>query len=111
MTRTKGRPINWQDWSPDGRRIMFLNDDNGDENLHLFAADPHTGELRDLTPFGKTRVEMVRWSHVVPDRVAIRMNDRDVRWFDVYLLDLVSGERTLIWVTTSNSALSASTGS
>jgi Tol biopolymer transport system component len=35
VTRTKGRPINWQDWSPDGRYIMFLNDENGDENLRM----------------------------------------------------------------------------
>ncbi len=51
VTRTKGRPINWQDWSPDGRHIMFLNDENGDENLHLFVVDPRNCELRDLTPF------------------------------------------------------------
>jgi dipeptidyl aminopeptidase/acylaminoacyl peptidase len=97
VTRTKGRPINWQDWSPDGRRIMFLNDENGNENLHLFAADPQTAELRDLTPSAKTRVEMVRWSYLAPDKVAIRMNERDVRWFDVFLLDLMTGERTLLW--------------
>jgi len=100
VTRTKGRPINWQDWSPDGRRIMFLNDENGDENLHLFAADPATGELRDLTPSTKTRVELVRWSHLVPDKVAIRTNERDVRWFDTFLIDLVTGERTLVWENT-----------
>jgi acylaminoacyl-peptidase len=100
VTRTKGRPINWQDWSPDGRRIMFLNDENGDENLHLFATDPRTSELRDLTPFAKTRVELVRWSHLVPDKVAIRTNERDVRWFDTFLIDLVTGERTLVWENT-----------
>jgi hypothetical protein len=36
--------------SPDGRHIMFLNDENGDENLHLFVVDPASCELRDLTP-------------------------------------------------------------
>ena len=55
VTRTRGRPINWQDWSPDGRYIMFLNDENGDENLHLFVVDPHTCELRDLTPLANIR--------------------------------------------------------
>ena len=79
---------------------MFLNDENGDENLHLFAADPADGELRDLTPFGKSRVERVRWSHLVPDKVAIRTNERDPRWFDTLLIDLVTGERTLIWENT-----------
>ena len=40
VTRTKGRPINWHAWSPDGRYIMFLSDENGDENQHLFVVDP-----------------------------------------------------------------------
>ena len=51
VTRTKGRPINWQDWSPDGRFIMFILDENGDENFHFFVVDPKTQDLRDLTPF------------------------------------------------------------
>jgi dipeptidyl aminopeptidase/acylaminoacyl peptidase len=97
VTRTKGRPINWQDWSPDGRYIMFLNDENGDENLHLFVVDPRSPELRDLTPFANVRAIPTYWSHVVPDKIAINLNDRDPRWHDVFLLDLATGERSLVW--------------
>ena len=97
VTRTKGRPINWQDWSPDGRHIMFLNDENGDENLHLFAVDPRTAELRDLTPFANIRAMPARWSSIVPDKIAVYLNDRDPRWHDVYHLDLATGQRSLVW--------------
>jgi len=97
VTRTKGRPINWQDWSPDGRYIMFLNDENGDENLHLFVVDPRDCELRDLTPFANIRALPAYWSHVTPDKIAINLNDRDPRWHDVFLLDLATGQRSLIW--------------
>jgi len=97
VTRTKGRPINWQDWSPDGRYIMFLNDENGDENLHLFVVDPHSLELRDLTPFANVRAIPTYWSQIVPGKIAINLNDRDPRWHDVFLLDLATGERSLIW--------------
>lgn len=97
VTRTKGRPINWQDWSPDGRYIMFLNDENGNENLHLFVVDPRDRELRDLTPFANIRAMPTYWSHVTPDRIAINLNDRDPRWHDVFLLDPASGQRSLIW--------------
>jgi dipeptidyl aminopeptidase/acylaminoacyl peptidase len=97
VTRTRGRPINWQDWSPDGRYIMFLNDENGDENLHLFVVDPTSSELRDLTPLANIRALPIYWSHVRPDRIAINLNDRDPRWHDTFLLDLSTGERTLIW--------------
>jgi dipeptidyl aminopeptidase/acylaminoacyl peptidase len=97
VTRTNGRPINWHDWSPDGRYIMFLNDENGDENLHLFVVDPATCELRDLTPFANIQAMPTHWSRITPDKIAISLNDRDPRWHDVYLLDLATGQRTLIW--------------
>jgi dipeptidyl aminopeptidase/acylaminoacyl peptidase len=97
VTRTRGRPINWQDWSPDGRYIMFLNDENGDENLHLFVVDPTSCELRDLTPFTNIRAIPTYWSHVTPDKIAINLNDRDPRWHDVFLLDLTTGKRSLVW--------------
>lgn len=97
VTRTKGRPINWQDWSPDGRYIMFLNDENGDGNLHLFVADPHSSEPRDLTPFAGIRTIPSLWSHIVPDKIALSLNDRDARWHDLFLIDLATGQRSLIW--------------
>jgi acylaminoacyl-peptidase len=76
---------------------MFLNDESGDENLHLFAVDSSTCELRDLTPFANIRAMPTHWSHIRPDRVAILLNDRDPRWHDVFLLDLATGRRDLIW--------------
>jgi dipeptidyl aminopeptidase/acylaminoacyl peptidase len=97
VTRTKGRPINWHDWSPDGRFIMFLNDENGDENFHLFVVNPQTCELRDLTPFPKVRAIATQWSHIVPDKIALTLNDPDARYPDLFTLDLASGERSLIW--------------
>jgi dipeptidyl aminopeptidase/acylaminoacyl peptidase len=97
VTRTKGRPITWQDWSPDGRYIMFLNDENGDENLHLFVVDPSNCELRDLTPLANIRAMPTYWSRFIPEKIAVSLNDRDPRWHDVYLLDLATGQRSLLW--------------
>lgn len=97
VTRTKGRPITWQAWSPDGRYIMFLNDENGDENLHLFVVDPTSCELRDLTPLANIRAVPTFWSHITPGKIAINLNDRDRRWNDVFQLDLATGGRSLVW--------------
>ena len=33
VTRTKGRPINWQDWTPDGRYFVFRSRREGISNL------------------------------------------------------------------------------
>ena len=97
VTRTTGRPINWQDWTADGRFLMFLNDETGDENHHLFVVDPMTCALRDLTPLANVNVELSMWSPDAPGDVAVKINDRDVRWHNLYRIDLATGRRTLIW--------------
>jgi acylaminoacyl-peptidase len=100
VTRTKGRPINWQNWSADGRFLMFLNDETGDENHHLFVVDPTTHAMRDLTPLANISAQLSMWSLEAPGDVAVRINDRDARWHDLYRIDLSTGQRTLIWENT-----------
>jgi dipeptidyl aminopeptidase/acylaminoacyl peptidase len=100
VTRTTGRPINWQDWSADGRFLMFLNDESGDENHHLFVVDPKTLALRDITPLANVSVQLSLWSLDAPGDVAVKINDRDARWHDLYRIDLATGQRTLIWENT-----------
>ena len=39
--------------------ILFINDKGGDENFLLYGVDIATGEQRTLTPFEKTRVQIV----------------------------------------------------
>jgi acylaminoacyl-peptidase len=97
LTRTQGRPINWHDWSPDARFVLFLNDENGDENHHLYAVDPLSATLRDLTPFDKVRAQPAFYSHVVRDAITVGINNRDERWHDLYRIDVATGQRTLIW--------------
>ena len=93
VTRTKGRPINWQDWSADSRFLMFLNDETGDENHHLFVVDPVTHVLRDVTPLANISVQLSLWSLDAPGDVAVRINDRDTRWHDLYRIELATGRR------------------
>ena len=100
VTRTKGRPINWQDWSADGRFLMFLNDETGDENQHLFVVDPTTHAMRDLTPLANISAQLSLWSLDAPGDVAVKINDRDARWHDIYRIDLATGQRSLIWENT-----------
>jgi hypothetical protein len=72
--------------------------------MHLFAVDPLARDLRDLIPLPEVTAHLGNSSHVVPGRVALLLNDRDRRWHDVYSLDPVTGERTLIWENTQNLA-------
>jgi dipeptidyl aminopeptidase/acylaminoacyl peptidase len=90
------RPIRHAVWSPDGARVLYLQDAGGDENFHLFAADPQGGAAPvDLTPSENTRVELLAIDPQRPERVLIATNQRDPRVFDVYALDPRSGEAAL----------------
>ena len=96
LTRMAGRPPTWHDWSADGRFVLFLKDENGDENFRLFAVEAETGEWRDLTPLPKVAVQVLLCSPDLPGRILIGLNDRDPRRHDVWSLDLTSGARDLV---------------
>jgi dipeptidyl aminopeptidase/acylaminoacyl peptidase len=90
------RPIRHAIWSPGGERVLFLQDTGGDENFHLYAADPNGGAAaEDLTARAGTRVMVQAIDPHRPDRVLIAWNRRDARVFDVYALDPRTGESVL----------------
>jgi dipeptidyl aminopeptidase/acylaminoacyl peptidase len=94
LTAETKRPIRTYFWSPDSRQILFINDKGGDENFLLYGVDVTSGAQRALTPFEKTRVNIVAVSNHVKDRILIGVNNRDPKWHDVYSLDLASGRLT-----------------
>jgi dipeptidyl aminopeptidase/acylaminoacyl peptidase len=97
LTDEKTRPIRSYFWSPDSASLLFVNDKGGDENFLLYGVDIATGAQRTLTPFEKTRAQILGVSRDVPDRILVGVNNRDPRWHDVYSLDLKSGALTLLF--------------
>jgi dipeptidyl aminopeptidase/acylaminoacyl peptidase len=90
------RPIRNAFWTPDGSRVLYLQDARGDENFHLFAADPEgNAPAVDLTPYEGTLVQLQSLDLSRPDVILIAMNRRDPQLFDVYRLDPRTGEATL----------------
>ncbi len=96
LTRLKGRPIAWQDWAWDGRHILFMNDENGDENWRIFAADRSTGALIHLTPTRGVSARILLRSPERPGSLLVGLNDRDKKWHDVWSVVLAGGERNLV---------------
>ena len=92
LTNERTRPIRSYFWSPDSRQILFVNDKGGDENFLLYGVNVATGAERSLTPFDKTRVQVVGVSPLVPGRILVGVNNRDAKWHDVHSLDLASGK-------------------
>ncbi|PYJ26080.1 MAG: hypothetical protein DME91_00605, partial [Verrucomicrobia bacterium] len=95
VTHERGDPIEWYAWSGDGKQILYLHDNVGDEIPHLFSADLTTSNVRDLTPFRGVRAQNVLTDSRHPGSVFVAMNLRDRSVLDLYRVDLETGAVTL----------------
>jgi dipeptidyl aminopeptidase/acylaminoacyl peptidase len=98
LTNERQRPIRSYFWAPDSSQILFINDKGGDENFLLYGVDVTSGTQRTLTPFEKTRVQLVGLSNQVKDRMLIAVNNRDPKWHDVHSLDFKTGKLTPVFI-------------
>jgi dipeptidyl aminopeptidase/acylaminoacyl peptidase len=96
VTDEKGRPVPGFFWAYDNKHILYAIDKNGDENVHVYSVDVATSALKDLTPFEKTQGRVQEVSDRSPGSVILAMNDRDPKYHDLYKVDIVSGQRTLV---------------
>jgi len=96
VTANKGGGIRNYSWSYHPGTLLYLSDTGGDEDFHVFAVDVQSKQARDLSPFPKTRARVVGVSHLHPESVLVAMNDHDPKWHDLYRVDLLSGQRTLL---------------
>ena len=102
-TETK-RPISGYLWSRDGKFIVYVKDNDGDENFNAYAVDPagkpaagaDAPSSRDLTGLKGVLVQIVNAPKTDPDILYIGLNDRDKAWHDLYKLKISTGEKTLI---------------
>jgi dipeptidyl aminopeptidase/acylaminoacyl peptidase len=102
-TETK-RPIAAYFWTRDGKYILYVKDNDGDENFNVYSVDPASQaspgadapQSRDLTGLKGVRVEIFDVPKKNPDVVYIGINDRDKAWHDLYQLKISTGEKTLL---------------
>jgi len=83
-------------WSLDSKYVFYIQDNDGDENWHMYRVDIATGETKDMTPYGEMRAQPVMQSLQHPGKVLVAMNDRDAKWHDLYMVDIATGQRTLL---------------
>ncbi|MDP9019512.1 MAG: S9 family peptidase [Actinomycetota bacterium] len=98
VTHDHVRGIRSYSWSRDAKRILYTQDQGGNENFHVHAADlarPDEPSV-DLTPFEGVRAGIVDVPHHDPGHVLVSLNRRDPHCFDVHRLDLGSGELELV---------------
>jgi dipeptidyl aminopeptidase/acylaminoacyl peptidase len=96
ITDDKKRGIRQHHWADDGRHILFLQDEGGDENWRVYSVDVESRKQVDLTPLDKVRAEIVGLSHERPEVALIALNDRTPEYHDLYEINVASGERKLV---------------
>ncbi|MCC8405804.1 S9 family peptidase [Paraburkholderia sp. MMS20-SJTN17] len=89
-------------WTYAGHYLVYPRDADGNEEFHIYAVDAKTRVDRDLTPFEGVRADVVAISRLVRDRVLVRMNRRDPKFFDLYTLKIDTGELRLLERNDSN---------
>ena len=95
VTADKKRGIRQYFWAPDNKTLLYLQDNDGDENFHVFGVDLAGGMVRDLTPIQGVRAGVTAVSPTVPDQILVQLNGRNRQLFDVYRLTLSTGALVL----------------
>lgn len=101
------RPLYGYFWTFDSKYILFVKDNNGDENINVYAVDPAgkaaeggVPESRNLTPKKEVAAQIYTVSRNNPDLLMVGLNDRDKAWHDLYSLQISTGELKLLYKNT-----------
>lgn len=94
MTADKKRGIRQYFWAQDNKTLLYLQDNDGDENFHVYGVDLASGNVRDYTAFQGVRAGVADINQDFPDEVLVQMNLRDRKAMDIHRLKLSTGALT-----------------
>jgi len=94
VTSNKKQGITSFAWQYDSAHLLYRQDRDGDEDWHIYQTTLATGLTRDLTPFNGVRAleQHTFLSPGYPEQMLIPLNLRDRRFYDVYRINLKTGE-------------------
>jgi dipeptidyl aminopeptidase/acylaminoacyl peptidase len=95
ITSATERDIAGYFWA-NNNRIVYVQDKGGDENFRLYAVNIDRTEPKDLTPFEKVRVMVIDDLDENEEEMIISMNKRNPQFFDVYRININTGEMEMI---------------
>ncbi len=104
VTNDTKRPIPGYFWSWDGKFILFVQDQGGNENFNVYAVNPaeslaagqEVPAARNLTDMKGARAVLYSVPKNDPDTIYVGINDRDKAWHDLYKVKISTGESTLL---------------
>lgn len=113
ITSTTDRDIAGFFWKGNDN-LLYIRDFGGDENYHLFLTTINGARERDLTPLESVSTNIIDDLEDDDVHIIFSMNQRNPQLFDVYRLNIQTGEYNLIaenpggvigWLTDHDGAL------
>ncbi|MBA2307177.1 S9 family peptidase [Candidatus Dependentiae bacterium] len=94
LLRSLTRSIKQYQWASNGL-ILYLQDNDGDENWRLYGIDTVTEQSTCYTPFDNCKTCILETAGQDSSTIAITLNKRTSDLHDVYILNLQTGTLTL----------------
>ena len=104
LTTEAKRPIPAFFWTRDSRLVLYVRDNDGDENYNVWAVDPAAANAegkdapasRNITDVKGARAFIYALPKNLPDTMYVGLNDRDAAWHDLYRVEISTGKRDLM---------------
>ncbi|RST64549.1 S9 family peptidase [Candidatus Aquarickettsia rohweri] len=97
ITNDSKRGIRSYFWSYDNNHILYLKDNDGDENYKIHKVNINTLEDRALTPTKNVKSIILKSSYKIPNEIIIGLNDRKKEYFDIYNLNINTSKLSLLY--------------
>jgi dipeptidyl aminopeptidase/acylaminoacyl peptidase len=96
VTQDKKRGIRSYNWAYTSKHLLYIQDQGGDENWHVYRVDLKSGETKDLTPIKGVNARIEEVSPKFPNEILVGLNDRDPKLHDIHRVNVLTGEQKLI---------------
>ncbi len=91
-------------WAYNNRDILFIDDNEGNENWRIYKIDVHTRKKTVLASLDNVQTRIVATSRHLPNEILIGLNQRRPDFHDVYRLNIRTGKLTSLYQNNSFSS-------
>ncbi len=96
VTHEQKRDVAGYIWAYNNRDLLYITDNDGDENWRIHRVDLNDDSVELFTPADSVHAQLRRVSPLFPDTILVGLNQRDARFHDLYQLDVRTGALTLL---------------
>ncbi len=101
ITTLKNQSVKKYFWVSNNK-IFYLKDNSGDEKYELFSIDRDGKNNRLIQKAGNEKIDVLKQLLTDKDSVLITINERNIENFDVYRLNINTGDRSLVALNPGN---------